>query len=480
MPNQTRNQLILMSDEHTRKVLGCYGNSIVKTPNLDRLAARGTRFTDAYTPVPICVPARAAFATGRYGHRTGHWDNATPYSGTPKSWGHQLQAAGIEVGSIGKLHYRNVDDPVGLDFQQIPMHVVNGVGDVLGCVREPLPKRWKSRAMAEKIGRGETNYTAYDQDIADQSVAWLRSKAREETPRPWTLFVSLVAPHFPLIAPYEFYDLYADAELMPTKPEPDVDHPWLAAMRGCVLYDNFTLERTHIALTAYYGLVTFMDDNVGKVLNALEETGLSESTQVIYTSDHGDNIGERGLWGKSNMYEESVGVPMIIAGPDIPAAHVCRTPVSLLDVAPTLLKTAGIDPGHEDLPGQSLADLAASPDNPERVVISEYHAMGALSGAFMVRQGRWKLVHYHGMSPQLFDLSADPEELTDLGQDPDHAETRAKLLGELYAVCDPAEVDARAKADQTQIIEAHGGIEQVVERGGFGATPPPGLKPAFS
>ena len=171
MSDQLCNQLILMSDEHTRKVLGCYGNTVVRTPNLDRLAARGTRFENAYTPVPICVPARATFATGQYGHQTGHWDNATPYYGEPNSWGHHLQSAGIEVGSIGKLHFRNVEDQVGLDFQEIPMHVLNGVGDVLGCVREPLPKRWKSRAMAEKIGAGETNYTEYDRDIAERSAA---------------------------------------------------------------------------------------------------------------------------------------------------------------------------------------------------------------------------------------------------------------------------------------------------------------------
>ena len=127
-------------------------NGVVQTPNLDRLAARGTVFTDAYTPVPICVPARASFATGLYGHATGHWDNATPYTGTPRGWGHAMQDTGRLVGSIGKLHYRNGDDPVGLDFQEIAMHVVNGVGDVLGCVREPLPKRWKSHAMAENIG----------------------------------------------------------------------------------------------------------------------------------------------------------------------------------------------------------------------------------------------------------------------------------------------------------------------------------------
>ena len=204
-----------MTDEHTRKVLSCYGNTIVQTPNLDQLAKRGTVFSNAYCNVPICVPSRASFATGQYAHTSGHWDNATPYTGKPESWGHALQKSGIQVGSIGKLHYRNSEDAVGFDFQTLPMHVVNGVGDVLGCVREPLPRRWKALSMAEDIGPGETSYNIYDRQVASEAVKWLKGKANDT--KPWTLFVSLVAPHFPLIAPAEFYELYENLKLMPSK-----------------------------------------------------------------------------------------------------------------------------------------------------------------------------------------------------------------------------------------------------------------------
>lgn len=470
------NQLVLMSDEHTRRIMGCYGNSIVKTPNLDRLAARGTRFENAYTPVPICVPARAAFATGKYGHSTGHWDNATPYIGEPESWGHALQAAGRQVGSIGKLHYRNAQDPVGLDFQQIPMHVVNGVGDVLGCVREPLPKRWKSHAMAEKIGPGETSYTAYDRSIADAAVDWIGQKSDQDAP--WTLFVSIVTPHFPLIAPKEYYDLYADLGLEPSKPHPAQEHAWHEAMRECIMYDNFTPERTRVALASYYGLVTFMDAQMGRVLDALDQAGLTENTQVIYTSDHGDNVGERGLWGKSNMFEESAGVPMIMAGPGIPEGETKTTPVSLIDVYPTIVAGAGLSV-PEDRPGASLIDLANAPDDFQRIAFAEYHAMGAATGAFMIRKGRWKLVHYVGMKPELYDLDTDPEEVMDLGEAPEYSSIRAALMQDLRAICDPEEVNARALADQRAILEKHGGAETVVAKGGFGATPPPGEEPAF-
>ncbi len=476
MQHKPLNQLILMTDEHTRKVLGCYGNKIVKTPHIDRLAREGTLFENAYTNVPICVPARASFATGDYAHRSRHWDNATPYSGAPTSWCSMIQKAGITVGSIGKLHYRNADDDVGLDFQKIPMHVVDGIGDVLGCVREPLPKRWKALSMAENIGPGETNYNIYDRQVAEETVNWLATHGNQR--KPWVLFVSMVAPHFPLIAPKEFYDLYDHLELMPTKPRENPEHPWHTAMRECQIMDNFTQEKTRVALASYYGLVTFIDDLIGKILQVLDVKNLNTNTQILYLSDHGDNIGERDFWGKSNFYEESVGIPCIIKGPNIPAGKVCKTPVSLIDMYPTILKTAGVDP--EAKPGTSLIELADTVDNLERSVFSEYHAMGSATGAFMIRKGHWKFIYYVSMRPQLYNLFYDPDELNDLGTDVEYADIRSQMEADLRSICEPEAVDAAAKADQMAIIKAHGGIEAVVARGGFGATPPPGTSVEYA
>lgn len=465
------NFLVIMADEHSRLVCGAYGNPVVKTPNLDALAARGTLFANAYTSSPICVPARASFATGQPAHHTGHWDNAFAYAGAPPSWAHVLADAGRDVVSIGKLHYRSADDDVGFQQSIEPMYVVNGEGDILGCVREPLPPRWKTRKMAEEIGPGETSYTAYDRRIRDAAVNWIGEKGKSNGGLPWSAFVSFVAPHFPLIAPADFYALYADQDLRPAKPIPDHEHPWFTAFRNSFLYDNFDDEKTRIALASYYALVSFMDDNVGRVLKALDDAGLSESTTVLYVSDHGDNAGERGLWGKSTMYEESAGIPTIIAGPGIPKGKVSRTPVTLLDVYPTALDVAGLSP--DDGPGASLVSLAKGADDNQRVAFVEYHAAGSPSGAFMIRQGQWKYIHYVGFAPQLFDLSVDPDELNDLGTSTAHTEIRRQLHDVLCSSCDPDEVDARAKADQRAKIAAHGGQETVVGKGGFGATPAP-------
>jgi len=185
-----KNLLIIMSDQHNRSVLGCYGHEIVRTPNLDRLAAGGTRFTDAYTPSPVCVPARAAFATGKYVHQIGAWDNAIAYDGTVPSWHHLLRERGHQVVAIGKLHFRSKDDDNGFSDEQIGMHIFEGQGDLLGLVRdEDMPKRGGSYKMAKLAGPGESMYTTYDREIAARAQVWLREEAQKHTGKPWVLFV---------------------------------------------------------------------------------------------------------------------------------------------------------------------------------------------------------------------------------------------------------------------------------------------------
>src|SRR6185503_10358325 len=234
------------------------------------------------------------------------------------------------------------------------------------------------------------------------------------------------------------------------------------------------------AITAYFGLVSFLDDNVGKVLRALEATGLAESTRVVYSSDHGDNLGTRGLWGKSTMYEESAGIPMIMAGPDVPAGRVCDTPVTLADGFPTFIQALGAtpDPRDRDLPGVSLLDVARG-HVPARTILSEYHAAGAITGSYMVRHGRYKYVHYVGMPPMLFDLGADPGERNDLAADPAHRATLAECESRLRAVVDPEAVDRQARADQQSHIDRHDGKDAILAKGTFRYSPPPGAKATF-
>ena len=231
-----RNVLFIMSDEHSRRVLGAYGNAVVRSPNLDGLAARGTLFENAYCNCPICVPSRASFATGRHVHAIGYWDNAFPYRGTPPSWGHRLHDTGHRCDSIGKLHYRASDDPNGFDNEILPLHVLKGEGDVQGMLRRPPLRRESTIQLAGDAGAGDSTYLQYDRDIRDETIAWLKSVAAKPTAKPWCLFVSFVCPHFPLVAPPEFFNLYDLKELpLPRLRDPAdfPDHPVLKkAARG--------------------------------------------------------------------------------------------------------------------------------------------------------------------------------------------------------------------------------------------------------
>ncbi len=234
------------------------------------------------------------------------------------------------------------------------------------------------------------------------------------------LYVGLVALHFPLVSPKEFYDLHPLALLPQPKLHPSAGykrHPWVQA------YADFAHNEEALrspgerlaAFSAYFGLCSYTDQNVDLILAALREAGLDSDTTVVYTSDHGDNVGARGLWGKSTLYQESVSVPRLLAGPGVPRG-VCRTPVDLLDLYPTILQAAGVDPmGFMDArPWHSLLELAGGPEQPQRLIFSECHAAGSKTAGFMLRKGRCKYHYCVRFAPALFDLGTDPGELTDL------------------------------------------------------------------
>jgi len=473
----TRNLLILMSDEHQARAMGCAGHPFVQTPHLDALARRGLRFADAYTPSPICVPARAAFAAGQPVHKTRLWDNAMPYRGEPRGWGHALQAAGLPVESIGKLHYRHSEDPAGFDAEHVAMHVAGGVGMVWASIRgESERLAMPTRMLGDYIGPGTSRYTEYDAAVVERATQWFQDRAASGDSRPWCLYVGLVAPHFPLVVPQDYLGLYPLDRLPEVKLHPETGyqrHPWVEKQNQIADTERaFRSPKERLmAMAAYFGLTTWLDHSVGRILGALDAAGFAEETTVVYTSDHGDNVGARGLWGKSNLYQESVSIPMILAGPGIEPG-VCHTPVSLLDLSVTI-------PAHFgqvfDGAGRSLFEIAGAAPDLARPILSQYHAVGAVSGAYMLKIGRWKLNHYVGFDSELFDLEADPEELVDLGSHPLAQEHLAAMEAALREILDPEAVDAQAFADQAALIESYGGRDQALKLGAPAATPPPPL-----
>mgnify|MGYP001545986791 FL=1 len=467
------NVIVIMTDELRRDFLGCYGNPLVKTPHLDRLAAQGTRFDAAYTPSPICVPARASIATGRYVHETGCWSNAQPYHGAPDSWHHKLRQSDRMISSIGKLHFRSTDDDNGFSEEIRPLHVRNGLGWVQGLLRDDMDM-FDASGFATHIGPGDDPYTQYDRSVCAQTVDWIRQRAATPHDTPWGLYVSFLRPHYPLTCPQEFYDLYdPDQVPMPRAATAGsgADHPILEGLRQSCNFDApFTDDTRRIAVASYYGLCSFVDQMVGQILTALEQGGLDQSTTVIFTSDHGECLGDRGFWTKMVMYEEATAVPLIMTGPGIkPGVH--TAPVSLIDLYPTVLDLAGIA-RPDDAPRYARSLLAAldAPD-PDRAILSEYHDYGAQTGMFMLRRNQWKLVLYPGYESQLFDLETDPGETIDLAADPGHATVLADMTNALHKIIDPDQVNAQAFADQARRIRELGGRDAIRAMPGFDHTP---------
>ena len=451
------NLLFLFSDQHARHVTGCYGDRLVKTPNLDRLAAGGVTFDNAYCPSPICVPSRMSMLTGRHPSAQDCWTNDDFLASDRATWLHALGAAGYRPHLAGRLHAMGPDQMHGYVTRNVGDHSANYAG---------IPRRdmgplhqtndpW--RVSVDVSGAGQSSYQVKDVETTDAALAELERIAvrrREGSDDPFCLSVGLMLPHPPYVAWAEDYALYADKIHPPALPAAEREHPWLEWWRkdrGIATVDPAAALR---ARAAYWGLVTRLDILIGRILDTLERLGLAEDTLVVYTSDHGDQIGERGLWWKHTFYEESASVPLILRWPGhLPAGQRRAQVVNLIDVTATILDALGAQPlPHAQ--GTSLLGVARDATTPWiDETFSEYctDAIPAWTGGMAVRQrmirsGSWKLVYYHGYRPQLFDLADDPRELTDLAEAPAHRAVREQLTAKLLAEWDPDAIEARMKA----------------------------------
>jgi choline-sulfatase len=479
---QAANLILFQSDNHNGQITGCYGHPFVKTPVMDRIAAAGVRFANAYCTSPLCCPSRSSLATGRYPHQTGYWDNALTYDGRVPTWHHRLREQGHNVTAVGKLHYRSSEDDNGFTEEILPMHLHEGKGAIKNLLRgydnEP-PKGdasfWK--LYIERSTVGTTHYQDYDRSITARAVEWLKKNAGGNG-KPWVLYVSYISAHPPFTVPQRFWDIYAeqDMPLPPAfRPGERPEHPameFLRFMDGMrVMTDEAALRRI---AAGYFGLITHLDEQIGEVLKSAEELGLLGNTRIAYTSDHGELFGAQGLFGKKNLYEGAIRVPLLISGPGVPQARVVRQFASHVDLFPTLVAGAGarLAAADADLPGIDLWPAIGGHET-RRIAFAEYHAQASKAGAFVLRDGAMKLIYHVGMPAQLFDLEKDPDETRDLATgDPGGVDA---LVKKLRTVCDPEAVDARAKADQRKAADAWGGAAKLLGETQILFTPPPGV-----
>lgn len=427
------NFLVLMSDQHSPHVLGCYGDPVVRTPHLDKLAGRGVLFENTYCQAPLCVPSRMSFLTGRQPSDIGVWNNNDTLPSDVSTFAHVLGAAGYETSLIGRMHFLGFDQCHGFEQRLVGDVVPPFPNGKFALSVDMLVGPSSPRAYVDVAGPGRTAYQVYDEQVTDAAVQYLREKGRQNE-QPFCAVVGLVLPHMPLVCPKDQWRYYLDRVTIPPVPPGYFEHlhPAIRRWRKNHELENVTDQEIRRGRAGYYGLVTEMDALVGKILDALEETPeLAERTVIVYTSDHGEMAGENGLWWKTTFYEGSVKVPLIVSYPPaFKAGQRKKEVVSLMDVGATLVDLARAGPWPENA-GTSLVPLLNDqPVNWANEALSEYPPEfgWGLPAERMIRAGEWKLIHYDGMRPQLFNLDKDPHEFNDFGDDPSYSEIREKLL----------------------------------------------------
>ena len=442
--------VMVMTDQHAARVMGCAGDPHARTPGLDAFAAQGTRFANAYCASPLCVPSRMAFLSGLEPHESGVLNNDTYLPSDIPTLAHALGGAGYDCHLVGRMHFNGPDQLHGFADRPIGDIGASYPGGTPPDIGALTKGRGNRGAELEYSGAGETSYQAYDHAVADHalvSLAQLKA-ARAAGGKPFFLLISLFCPHPPYIARRSDFDAFDDLpppELAP----PESDHPAIAAWRKVGATETVTPEAVRTSRQAYYGLVTMVDRIFGGVMEALGE---AENTVTIYTSDHGECLGERGLWWKSVMYDQSVKVPMIVRGPGFAADVVDDRVCGLLDLSATIL---GL--GQTGLPGQRGRDLR-DVEGWENIVFSSYYG-GLMNIATadvrhrMVRHGRFKLVAYDEQDPQLFDLRADPDELHNLSADPAHMGTRQELQALVRSGWDSRTISAQQLVNVARIAQ---------------------------
>jgi choline-sulfatase len=418
------NLLLIMADQLAASWLPAYGHPTVQAPALDALAEEGVVFESAYCASPLCAPSRAALLTGQLASRVEAYDNAAELRASVPTIAHRLRAEGYATCLAGKMHFVGPDQLHGFEERlttDIYPADLAWTPDWRLAPGEQLPWYHTMESVLRPGVCDASMQMDYDDEVAFRSARKLFDLARG--PRdPFFLCVSFTHPHDPweVRAPYwDRYDRDAiDLPLPGTRSDPHSRR--LRAMCGA---DGVELDEEQVrsARHAYYAAVSYVDERIGDVLGALRDSGLEGDTIVVFTSDHGELLGEQGLWYKMAFFEPSVRVPLIVRAPDRLAPGRIAEPVSLLDVAPTLLELAGVA-GDEGLDGVSLLRGATGRD-----VVSEYLAEGVTAPAVMIRRGTYKYIWCEGDPEQLYDLAEDPDELTNLAGDPAHAELCASL-----------------------------------------------------
>jgi len=457
--NTAPNLLVIMYDQLAPSALGCYGNPVTRAPHIDRLAAQGVVFDAAYTNSPLCTPARYCFMTGQLPSATRGYDNASCLASTIPTFAHYARAAGYRTALAGKMHFVGPDPLHGFEERRTTDIYPADFGWTPDWRRPDERIDWWYHDMDSVAGAGVaevTNQLLFDDETGYHATRALHDLARTSRERPFLLVASFTHPHDPYIARQEYWDRYEGVDIpMPVTSAGDVPlDPHSARLRAVA-----AMERTRItdddvrrARQAYLANISYVDDWTGRLMHTLQSLEVADDTIVILLADHGDMLGERGLWYKMNFFEPSARIPLVVHAPRRFEARRVAAPVSLVDILPTIVELAGGKAADavERLAGTSLLPLCAGAAESQRTVIGEYTAEGACAPIVMIRRGSVKFVHCPVDPDQLHDLARDPHERVNLATDPAQAATVAAFRAEVAQTWDMGRFHAEVLQDQAR------------------------------
>jgi choline-sulfatase len=443
MTRSKPNFLIVMVDQLSALFLRAYGHKVVKTPTLDRLAGEGVVFESAYSPSPLCAPARATFMSGLLASLTGVYDNAAEFPSSIPTFAHHLRLAGYRTCLSGKMHFVGPDQLHGLE-ERLTTDIYPadfGWTPDWRLRQERIDWWYHNMTSVKQAGIAEiTNALEYDDEVAFQATRRIYDHARYDRNSPLCLVVSFSHPHDPYAARPQFWNLYRDDDIdepaVAPIPYGDLD-PHSRRLWDAAAMDDFDITRQDVMNSrhGYYANISYIDDKVSGLLATLHATGLAEDTIVVFTSDHGDFLGERGLWYKMSFLEPAARVPLIVHWPQRFRPRRVSMPASIADVMPTLVDLAGGGAESAELvsavSGRTLVPwLDGAKEDDSATVYGEYLAEAVVAPMFMIRRGRWKFICCETDPDQLFDLKSDPHELVNLAKEPEHHDLLANLRAE--------------------------------------------------
>ena len=429
---EKQNILVVMADQLTALALGCYGNLVVKTPNINRLACEGVTFDSSYCSSPLCTPARYAFMTGQNISQCGGYDNAAYMPATIPTFAHYLRLMGYKTCLSGKMHFVGPDQLHGFEERVTTDIYPADFGWVPDWTKpdERIDLWYHNMSSVKQAGVAAiTNQFAYDDEVGAQAMRSIYNHARGEDDRPLCLVTSFIHPHDPYATRQKYWDLYDGIDIpLPSvsRPSADLQDAHNKRLEKVIALDAVDVSDVDIinARRAYYGNVSYVDEWLGRLRAALHECGMAQNTTIIFTSDHGDMLGEFGLWYKMSFREWSCRTPLIIHHPGRYQPRRVAAPVAQVDVLPTLLDIAQEGSGMpkpdaiEPLNGRSLVPLCDGDDsNDTGFCVSEYLAEGTSAPMLMIRRGQYKFISCLTDTDQLFNLSSDPNECNNLARD---------------------------------------------------------------